>query len=83
MTRDLGAYEGLWRAVNSPIAVEGTLFEQSRELADSVGEPTLIAEVEVMRGLAHLASCDFARGASHLTFAHELISRAAPDSPGC
>lgn len=75
------AYEALWRAVNSPIAIKGTLFEQSRELADSVGEPTLIAEVEVMRGLAHVASCDFARGSFHLTFAHELIQSRCPGQP--
>jgi len=48
-----------------------------KEVADTTGEPAIVGEVELMRGLAYLARCEFPRAA-------ELVgSRAARANLGC
>jgi serine/threonine protein kinase/predicted ATPase len=67
------AFEGLFRAVSAPKHDQSGLFERSRELAELTGEPALMAEVELMRGLACLTRHEFALAAEHLSNAHELL----------
>jgi tetratricopeptide (TPR) repeat protein len=75
------AYKGVLEAVSGPKGEPRRLFQESRTLADKVGDPALVAEVELTRGLGELASCEFKRAEEHLSFAHELLTSRCPGQP--
>jgi serine/threonine protein kinase/predicted ATPase len=75
------AYEGLWRVLGGASKHADALLARSRELADGTGEDAIVAEVELMRGLACLSRCEFTRAAERLGFAHELLQSRCPGQP--
>lgn len=75
------AYEGVWRTIRAPGSDQSALFERSHTLAETTGHPALIAEVELSRGLACLASNQFSVAPAHLAVAHELLHTRCPTEP--
>jgi eukaryotic-like serine/threonine-protein kinase len=75
------AYEALWRSVGTPDKSPESLFDQARELADQTNEPAVIAEVELMRGLACTTRGEFRSAPRHLWIAHDLLQTQCPGQP--
>jgi hypothetical protein len=75
------AYEAAWRSVDAPGDSQERGFGRSRELARALGEPTLIAEVELMQGAAFLAQHQMGAAESHLWRAHEILRSECPGQP--
>jgi hypothetical protein len=75
------AYEGMLRTARKPSVDHSALFERAQELAESTGDPAVIASVQVRRGIACMGKQDFRGSRDCLLAAHELISTQCPGQP--
>jgi serine/threonine protein kinase len=75
------AYEALLRSIRSAASGQETLFEESRSLAEATGEPALIAEVDLMRGLSCVLQQRMSAAPTYLARAHDLLQTQCPGQP--
>lgn len=75
------AYEATLRTTRKPLKDHSALFDRARELAESTGDPAVIASVQVRHGMACLGKTDYLGARDCLIAAHELISTQCPGQP--
>jgi serine/threonine protein kinase len=75
------AFEALWRCLRAPQAPQAALFDRSSALAAATGDPALIAEIDLTRGMAATAGGNLEASSTYLTRAHELLIAQCPGQP--
>jgi serine/threonine protein kinase len=72
------AHEAFIRVLNRPERDQDALFERSHSLAQATGEPALLAEVDLLHGLACNNQRRFRAAPTYLWRAHDLLSAQCP-----
>jgi serine/threonine protein kinase/predicted ATPase len=75
------AYEGILRSTRAPEDDHSALFARAYELAQSGGDPAVLASVEIRAGIACLARDDYEGGRDALLRGHEIVTLQCPGQP--